>query len=267
MINATKALTGVLAVSAVILTMSLSAHASNERCQRANNDEKCLKISRVIIRDVTDRYPQESATTESLAIASLNSNLMSDATPFNPGDIFRRRSGTPLDRAEVVVDQIINIGNKIWAVIERGRPVQNFNRTTATALPSGAQSWQQLENWQRPTSRVLEATYKNLWGFDAVRFVYRVILLPGGSVAGTGRYIGYAAVEPVSIYTQWGMTFNATASVPTVYNLGSRTAPVAGMIMNISWTVETVFQKFNEGHSLTLDGRGNIQPADNTRLN
>jgi hypothetical protein len=39
------------------------------------------------------------------------------------------------------------------------------------------------------------------------------------------------------------------------------------MIMNISWTVETVFQKFNEGHSLTLDGRGNIQPADNTRLN
>lgn len=263
MINATKALSGVLAVSAVILTMSLSAHASNDRA----NDRRYLTVNRVEIKDVTDRYPQDSATTESLAIASLNSNLMSDAAPFNPGDLLRRRSGTPLDRAEVVVDQIINIGNKIWAVIERGRPVQNFNRTTATALPAGAQSWQQLENWQRPTSRVLEATYKNLYGMEVVKFVYRVILLHGGTVSGTGRYIGYAAVEPVSIYTMWGFTFNASAAVPTVYNLGSRTAPVAGMIMNINWTVETVFQKFNEGHSLTLDGRGNIQPADNTRLN
>jgi hypothetical protein len=40
--------------------------------------------------------------------------------------------------------------------------------------------------------------------------------------------------------------------------MGSTQDPLAGMILNINWTVETVLKKTAETHTYTLDGSGNI---------
>ena len=53
-------------------------------------------------------------------------------------------------------------------------------------------------------------------------------------------------------------TFNVKAAVDAVYNMGTKTNPLAGMILNINWTVETVLKKSTMTHTYVLDGLGNI---------
>lgn len=245
-----------LVVSALVFS-SLNAFATTN--SDLAHDQSYLTVGSVEIQDLSAQYPQESRTTESLNTLSLSPALA--RSNFEALDPVNAR----LNQIDMAVDKIINIGTKIWNVIEAGRPVSNYQRAQANALPEGARSWQQLENWQRPTSKVFGVTYKNLYGMEVVKFVYRVILLYGGSANGTGRYIGYASVEPVEINVAFMYSFNAAASVPSVYNMGTRAAPVAGMLLNMNWTVETVLKKSTNGAAFSVDALGNIRAAQGSQ--
>jgi hypothetical protein len=244
-----------------LLLSSLNVFAATTSSQQAAlaHDSKYLTIQSVEVRDLTSQYPEASALTERLERESRVSN---NSALFEKSTL----NGSPLDKAELIVDQVINIGSKIWNVIEAGKPVQSYTRAQATALPKNSLSWEQLENWQRPVSRVVGVSYKNLYGVEVIKFVYRVVLLYGGSVDGTGRYIGYAAVEPVEINTAWMYTFNASASVQTVYNMGSKANPLAGMTLNVNWTVSTILKTSTNSDTFNLDGNGNILLPQNSRL-
>lgn len=161
-------------------------------------------------------------------------------------------------QAELIVDKIINIGQKIWNVVEKGKPSATYTSAKASAVPANTTRWDQLENWKAPRSKVISVVYKNLYGAEVVRFIYRINLLYGGSANGIGKYIGYASVEPVEISVSYMYTFNATASVDAVYNMGTNATPLAGMLLSINWTVETVLKKTTQTHTFTLDGNGNI---------
>lgn len=248
----------ILLVTLVLSSLNVFAATQPKSRSQLSHDANYLSIASVEVQDLTSQYPESSALTDRLESLSRN----------NRSALFETaKSGTQLDKVELIVDQIINIGTKVWNVIEAGRPVQSYTRAQATALPGNSRSWEQLENWQRPTSRVLGVSYKNLYGIEVVKFVYRVVLLYGGSVDGTGKYIGYAAVEPVEINTAWMYTFNASASVQSVYNMGTRSNPLAGMILNVNWTVETVLKKSTNGVTLTLDGNGGIRAPAGSSLN
>lgn len=231
-----KSLTLVLV--ATLLT-SFSAQAGS------NNDRRALTLGSVETTDVTDQYPQYSVTGRDLYESELLGQL--------------NGISAKLTVAETIVDQVINIGTKVWNVVEKARPVSNYNSSRATALPQGASAWSQLEGWQEPVTRVYQASYKNLMGVEVVRLVYRVTLLYGGSVEGVGRYIGYASVEPVDVNVLPMWSLDATASVDSVYNMGTSRSPVAGMILNVSWQVRSVLSDRRQSDTLTLDARGNIR--------
>jgi hypothetical protein len=237
-------------LSAVLLT-SLSATAARNANQLTEDQRKHLTIGSVETHDLTYLYKDSESNTEKAINAALERKALADQA--ESGGLIAR-----LTAAEVVVDKIINIGTKIWNVIERGRPVANYSSQRANALPQNTRRWDQLQNWQRPTSRVQSVVYKNLYGMEVVRFTYRVISLYGGDVSGIGRYIGYATVEPLEMTVAFMYTFNAGAKVDAVYNMGSSANPVAGMLMNVNWTISTILKSSTESHSYTLDGRGNI---------
>lgn len=225
------------------LFLSLNVFAAAPKKQLSQQTKNALTIKSVEVTDLTEQYQMyENLFESSTDDAILNTN------PY----------GRALNVADVVVDKVINIGQKVWNVVEKGRPIQNYSRMTGSALPQRALSWTQLQNWSRPTSRVYSVSYKNLYGMEVVKLVYRVIMVYGGDVGGVGRYIGYTTVEPVSVYTAYMFTFNAKVSVQSVYNMGSSHNPVAGMLLNISWTVETVLQKSSESRTYALDGNGGI---------
>ncbi len=162
----------------------------------------------------------------------------------------------PIDEVGIIVDKIINIGKKIWAIVEAGKPVVNFENDVATALPEGVHCWNDLENWQMPKSKIYSVSMRNAYNVEVVKFNYRINYLAGGSADGVGKYIGYATAIPKDLYVAWGYRFDAKASVPTVFNLGSRKEPLAGMQLTMQYTVSTVMNHVEQSQAYVIDGLG-----------
>ena len=166
----------------------------------------------------------------------------------------------------LIVDKIVNLGEKVWNIVQKGKPLLNYSGSVASALPANTLRWDQLENWKSPKSKVVRITYKNVLGIEVARFTYRIVLLYGGSVNGIGKYIAYATIEPLEIISTYMYSFDASASVASVYNTGSKENPVAALILNINWTVETIFKKVLINHAYALDGNGQINELGNTEF-
>lgn len=168
----------------------------------------------------------------------------------------------PIDQVDMIVDKIINIGKKVWAVIEAGRPVVNYKTDVATALPEGARCWADLQQWSMPDTKLYGVSMYNGFGSEVVKFVYRVNYLAGGTADGVGKYIGYATTSPKDLYVAWGFNFNATASIPTVYNMGTRQDPLAGMQFTMHYTVKNVMNHIEQAQVYAIDGNGTFKQLD-----
>lgn len=230
----------------LLTTMATAVHARKlSEVEKATLRENSIATVQMI--DVTNEYPQLQMEVTESAISGLG------------------KAGAILDAADVIVDKVINIGTKIWNVVAKGEAVYNFNRQTATALPQGAARWDQLQNWQNPTSRVYSIRANNIYGYEILRFDYRVLLLYGGSVGGVGRYIGYASVQPATVTIPYLTIFDVTAKVESVYNKGTKASPVAGMILTVNISAQSkipLVSKKALGYTYTLDGVGNISTVN-----
>lgn len=180
-----------------------------------------------------------------------NPNPGANPNPANPAN--------PLDETNLIVDQIINIGKKIWAVVETGRPVVNIKTDVATALPAGSRCWNDLQAWSRPETRVFAVKVVNGYGIDVIKFNYRVSYLTGGTVNGIGKYIGYAAIEPAELSVAWGYTFSASAHAPTVFNMGTKADPLAGMQIQVKYSVDTVMKHTEITQAYFITGAGQFE--------
>lgn len=162
----------------------------------------------------------------------------------------------PLDEAEVILDRIINMGKKIWKIIEANRPVVDYRSDTANALPQGAVAWQQLESWDAPRARIFKVAYENLYGSEVVTFKFRVLYTANGRVNGKGRYLTNVTIVPHELNVAWGYTFNAQGTVPSVVNAGTSREPVAAMELLMKWSVDTVLRHSESSASFYVRGDG-----------
>lgn len=178
-----------------------------------------------------------------------------DPNPLTPG----LDPNDPLAIIEVFVDRIINIGKKLWAVVEAGRPRVNLKTDVAHALPKGLFCWTDLAGWQMPKSKTYGVKYTNGFGATVVDFSFRVVYTHGGNYKGTGNYITNAAVMPVKVDVAWGYEFNANAEVPIVFNRGTTEAPLAGMQLNINWNVKTAVKYSEKTEMFAIGGDGAFQ--------
>lgn len=166
----------------------------------------------------------------------------------------------PLNQAEIVIDKIINMGQKVWNIIEKGKPVVNYQQYTASALPQGVQTWQQMQGWAGK-SMTQEISVINGFGSEKVKFTYRLVFFYNGTTAqGAGKYIGYATIEPANLNVGWGgYKFNAQVSVPAVFNMGTIENPVAAMKIQIKYTTDTIVQHEESTDSFVITGSGKVQ--------
>jgi hypothetical protein len=157
------------------------------------------------------------------------------------------------------IDKIINIGKKVWEIIDAGQPVLDLKVDVATALPLGAKCWNDLERWSRPAAKQYRVTYKNVYGVDGIRYEFQIQWLAGGRVDGQGRFIGYAAVIPVNVYAMWGLKLASKNTVASVFNVGTKSDPIGAMHMTMNWRVKAPFQKFEQALTFYIDGAGNFE--------
>lgn len=193
-------------------------------------DKAYFQIKKVTVTDVTEQYSQEPV------LAAMN-GLNQDCNSFSVAPLAGQKDLNPLNAVELILDQIINIGKKIFNVINNGRPVVNLKLDTANALPKGLTCWSDLAGWKIPQSKVYNVQYENGFGMTVVDFSYRVTYTAGGSANGVGKYLTNATFMPANVSVGWGFQFDAAAAIPSVFNTGSKVDPVAGMQMNMEWKV------------------------------
>jgi hypothetical protein len=230
-----------------VTALAINAQAADK------NDAKYFELTKVKMTDVTEQYAQSSTfgqvgVFEDCHIGQAPNNMvLLDRTTPNFGL-------DPLDQASIMVDKIVNLGKKIWAVVEKGRPVVSVQTYVANALPQGLQCWSDLTGWQIPQSKVYRVQYENAYGMNVVDFAYRVTFTAGGSLNGQGKYITNATIMPADMNIAWGFTFNANAEVPSVFNTGSREQPVAGMQLLMKWNVDTVMNHVEQTETFYVGG-------------
>lgn len=156
------------------------------------------------------------------------------------------------------LDQIVNLGFKIWDIVKANQPVLNFKNKSAMAIPQLAGSAEVLTNWGKPVSKNFRVSYENGLGFETIGFEYKVIFTPHGSFDGRGQYIANASVHPYDISVGLGYEFNAEVEVGQLLNVGTANDPLAGMQININWDVNTMLKKNKGGDYYFVQGDGSI---------
>jgi len=258
----------VFAVSMLTATYAFAAIASGAASADStitkNSDESARQTFHLTVTDVTEQYQNSSKyiTLDSLT----KKNQIASKAGITNFSLQGAAIAATLQEADVIVDKVINIGTKIWTVVAKGQAVTSYNGVKASAMPENIKSWTELEGWKDPQVKVFKVVYGNRF-FDVLTFVYRVVLVAGGSYNGVGNYIGYVSVDPVQISAWPLVTFNARAEVGMVYNKGSSANPIGGMVLTVSWDLSPSAQKGS--HVLYLDGLGNIkmpQPTSSAPL-
>lgn len=219
-------------------------------------DTRYYEIKKVVIKEIPDSQitkVQKEKTDNFAAGCDENNKISSN---------IRNEGSNPIediDLVDVILDKIINMGKKIWTIVDAGRPVVNVKVDTANALPSGARCWNQLEGWKTPTSKLYQITYENGFGSTVVTYAFRLSFIHGGSVRGQGQYITLASVSPAAIEVGWGFKFDSVANVPMVFNQGTKEAPVAGMQLAVNWKVVSPLKEIRRAENFFVNGTGHME--------
>ena len=204
--------------------------------------------------DVTEQYAGQTNTLAQVGVFE-DCNSSQKPSSMTAMDVTVPGLGLdPFEQANIIIDKIVNLGKKIWALVETGRPVVNVQSYTANALPTGLQCWSDLSGWQIPQSKVYRVEYENAYGMNVVSFAYRLTFTAGGSLNGQGKYITNATLMPADMNISWGFNFNAQAEVPSVFNTGTKEQPVAGMQMVMKWDVKTVMSHIEQAETFYVGG-------------
>lgn len=152
---------------------------------------------------------------------------------------------------------IINIGQKIWKVVEANKPVVTVGQIpVAYALPRGLMCWNELDSWQAPKVNSYEVIYKNGFKIEAVKFRFRLQYTYGGGLQGKGKYLANVTVTPAEISVVSGYNFDANVDVAQAVNLGTVDNPLAGLELNLKWTVKTVLKESANSFNFFVQGDG-----------
>jgi hypothetical protein len=164
-----------------------------------------------------------------------------------------------LGEISIALDRIINLGQKLWQIVEAGRPVVDVQSKFANAVPDGIKSWESLEGWKVPSSKVFQVTFRNGLGGHPVDFNYRLLYTYGGSLGGKGSYLTHVTVIPSDLAVGWGYHFSAQVEVPSVTNAGTSINPIAAMEVTVSWKVDTILRHSEGSSSYYVRGDGSFQ--------
>jgi hypothetical protein len=242
--NATFKSTG---LSAVLILTSFIASTQGVASDLFVDDEKYLTIGSVLIEEVADADAEEFQIQPSFSGGIPASLLAGDGIPTGAMDL----------------GSILNLGKQIWDIVEKNRPVANVKTDTASALPKGVTSWQDLAGWQMPKSKVFRVAYQNLYKRNVIDFSFRLLFTYGGNVRGKGKYLTNVTMVPGALNVSWGFTFNAQGVVTSVVNAGTVADPVAAMELLMKWSAVSVMSHVEESVSLYVRGDGAMANLSN----
>lgn len=160
----------------------------------------------------------------------------------------------------VVLDTIINIGKKVWAIIDANKPVVDIKTQYATGLPQGVTSAAQLAGWKPPRGVIYGLTAKNSYGMQVLNVKWEVLRTYGGRYKGHGQFLSGVTIQPLQVDILWGYKFSLDATVgdTSITNAGTDEEPIAGMQPVIQWRVQTAIKDSTGRAGYYLQGDGQM---------
>jgi hypothetical protein len=142
----------------------------------------------------------------------------------------------------VDIGTIVNLGKEIWAIIVENQPVVNTSHDYANALPRGVTSAGDLDGFSDLTTTSYRMWGENGFGMTVYDVTYTLVHQYGGSYDGKGKFLATASVLPASISVLWGYNVDLHVKHVSSLNVGSATAPVGSVNMELAFTVHTVIK-------------------------
>jgi len=162
----------------------------------------------------------------------------------------------------MAADQLIALGQKVWTIVEKGRPVVSSDLGTVSVLPEELRTnggfSARLSGWSAPKQATYRVVYKNLYGMEVVNFKFTIHFQYNGQYQGKGRYISGATMAANNLDVAWGYSFNAKSEVVSITNRGSEANPVAGLTLRLSYAVSTVLKDSRSTYDFHLTGTGGV---------
>lgn len=162
-----------------------------------------------------------------------------------------------------VAKDIIALGEKVYEIVKKGKPVLNLKTAPLSVLPKNSAGQAvdvfEMEGWSMPLSRKVRMSYKNGFGSEVVSFEYTIVFAHSGSMNGAGAYITAAQIIPSNVRVSWGFEFNADMRLVGLQNHGTKANPVAGAIISLNYKVESVVTTIDTSDTYHLTGKGQIQ--------
>ncbi|MCX5785494.1 MAG: hypothetical protein NTX59_07380 [Elusimicrobia bacterium] len=159
------------------------------------------------------------------------------------------------------LDNIVNLAQKIWDIIQANAPVVNITVNYANAVPYGTSHWTQLQGWSKPATKKYAFSMKNGFGSQVVKVTYQVHYVYAGNFQGKGKFLTGVTIEPLNVEASWGYKVDLVAEVPdsTVANVGTSADPVASMQVKLRWKVHTAMKDITEEAIYYVQGDGLLE--------
>jgi len=212
---------------------------------------------RVSAQDVNDpRY--FSVDPDSIMIQKLPATQAGAALPA------QSRDGLDFGQVNQVIgtlDNIVNLMDKVWTIIQKNQPVVNISTNYANAVPYGMSHWSQLQGWSRPATANYSFSMKNGFGMNVVKVSYQVHYTYNGNYKGKGKFLTGVTVEPLNVETAWGYNVNLVSEVPdsTIANVGTSDDPIAAMQVKLKWNVHTAVKDITSEAIYYVRGDGQME--------
>jgi hypothetical protein len=165
-----------------------------------------------------------------------------------------------LEAANVILDKVINLGKKVWKIIEDGKPVVSVKYDYANALPKGVDGPQDLAGFSPLQFRSFRETGVNGFGVTVYDVTYTVVHRYGGSFKGKGRYLDAVAVVPQHVEVAWLYSVEFNVTKVSVANVGTHDNPVAAMTLESFFRVSTMVKELQSRGVFDIRG-------DSARIN
>ncbi|MGI4992747.1 hypothetical protein ACRXCV_08965 [Halobacteriovorax sp. GFR7] len=235
-----------LAVIATLLfstnAFSLDAGALNKaKFEKldARDQEQYLEI---VDREVTEVYPRYDL---------VYSKLTNEKSSAGLGEVF------------MTVDKILALGQKIWKIVDAGKPVSSTKFTKPISIIPNMEdvngTFSSMSHWRAPIVRSFKVAYRNGFGSEVISFVYTVVFQYGGKFEGKGSYITGLFVSASNVSVSWGFNFSASSEIMSIANQGSMDSPVASAVVNINYKASSVLKSIDETDIFYVNGDGLLQ--------
>jgi hypothetical protein len=169
---------------------------------------------------------------------------------------------TNVGQVLAVAQGVVALGEGVYTLVQKGKPSIKTSYAPISVLPRNGNEVVDIfetEEWKAPKRYTYQITYTNGFNMDVVKFRYSVIYAYGGKYNGAGAYITAAQIIPESVTTLFGFDFSATLKLGGVMNHGKKADPLAGAILTLQYTVETVLQANVETLNYHITGTGGFK--------